>query len=45
MALQQNTHLESPSEGLKITGSGVTQKYLDLEGTLVAPLFVSFFIL
>lgn len=32
MAFQQSACLESPSEGLKITGSGVTQKYLDLEG-------------
>lgn len=32
MALQQSTCLESPSEGLKVTGSGVTQKYPALEG-------------
>lgn len=32
MALQQSACLESPSEGLKITGSGVTQKDLALEG-------------
>lgn len=32
MALQQSACLEHPSEGWKITGSGVTQKYLDLEG-------------
>lgn len=32
MALQQTACLESPREGLKITGPGVTQKYLALEG-------------
>lgn len=32
MALQQSESLEPPSEGRKITGSGVIQKYLDLEG-------------